>query len=290
MKKEAKKRNIEIVGDIPMYVPLDSVEVWCNPSLFSLDHTFHPHHVSGAPPDYFTPEGQKWNTPVYEWSNHAKDGYSWWKKRIAHAFRCFDVVRLDHFRGFESFWAVPPADEDARNGLWKRGPGMDFLHQLKKTFHDKKFIVEDLGNITPEVEWLKSEFGYPGMRVLQFAFDNDPSNPHLPGSVNDHYVYYTGTHDNPPLPYWYATLDDWGRQTVDKMMGTKDGTPVIDQLLEEVLNSNAAFAMIQFQDLLELSPANRMNRPGTIKNNWVYKADPDPDWKQLEDNIKKLRQ
>jgi 4-alpha-glucanotransferase len=287
LKKEANKRNISIVGDLPIYVPLDSADVWCNPSLFALDDAMHPRWVSGAPPDYFTPLGQKWNTPVYDWSNHHQNGYAWWKQRIAHSFQCFDLVRLDHFRGFESFWAIPPEDEDARGGHWKMGPGGEFLQAIKEAFPEKNFIVEDLGNITPEVDELKRFFGHPGMSVLQFAFDGNLQNPHLPQQITPQRVYYSGTHDNPPLPSWLESLSSDVKALVTESLHLQD-QDMNDALLEIVLNSPAAFSILQFQDLLPADPTNRMNTPGTVKYNWLYKVPWDLDIAPLTEKLQTL--
>lgn len=271
LKKEAEDRNISIIGDIPIYVPLDSVEVWTHPVLFELDENFHPSWVSGAPPDYFTPLGQKWNMPVYRWPEHQKEKYQWWIQRIRHSFRCFHTVRLDHFRGFESFWVVPPHDEDARGGHWVRGPGMDFLHHIKKAFAKFSFIVEDLGDITPEVDWLKAEFDFPGMKVLQFAFDGNPGNPHLPQYIGNDTVYYTGTHDNDPLPHWYENLDANAKNLVKNTFGSEDHS-VVEHLIKTVLDCPSALSILQFQDLLTSDQNNRINTPGTVKGNWIYKV------------------
>lgn len=274
LKKEAKDCNITLIGDIPIYVPLDSADVWTHPSLFELNENLEPLWVSGAPPDYFTPLGQKWNTPVYRWPQHQQEKYAWWTRRIRHSFGCFQTVRLDHFRGFESFWAVSPLDEDARNGHWMRGPGMDFLHHLKQKFPASSFIVEDLGDITPEVEWLKAEFAYPGMKVLQFAFDGNPNNPHLPLFVDRETVYYTGTHDNAPLPLWFQTLEPSAREMVNRTFGPEEES-VVAQMIKAVLNAPSALPILQFQDLLEPSAARRINTPGTVKGNWIYKVPQD---------------
>lgn len=288
LKSEAQKRNISIIGDIPMYVPFDSVEVWCNPHLFCLDENLDPIWISGAPPDYFNPEGQRWDTPVYAWSKHKENDFAWWRKRISHAFRCCDIIRLDHFRGFESFWAVPPHETDARGGKWIKGPGMDLLSLLQEDFFHRQFIVEDLGNITPEVEQMKKDFGYPGMRVFQFAFDGNPQNPHLPENATKDDVYYSGTHDNPPIPYWYETLDEKTRTLVHSSLGPLNN-PVTDMVLEKVLQADAAFSMIQFQDLLQGDPDARMNTPGTIENNWTYKVPLDIDLETLAAKIRSYK-
>ncbi|MBF7095742.1 4-alpha-glucanotransferase [Alkalibacter mobilis] len=294
LREKAKEKNVKIIGDIPIYVPLNSADVWINPQLFMLDDQMQPLWVSGAPPDGFSEGGQKWDTPVYDWLEHKKENYEWWKNRISNAFKLYDILRLDHFRGFEAFWAVKPDAEDARDGIWMKGPAEDFIIEIKENFNDNSFLVEDLGLITPEVLSMKKVFGFPGMKVLQFAFDSNPFNPHLPFDDNKADAVYTGTHDNPPLPLWEKDLNQMETNTIlDYLSEHKievKGLSLSQALIRAAFNADAPMSIIQFQDLLEPKKGLRMNIPGTTVGNWIFKADPNVNMKDLTEIIIKLKE
>lgn len=288
LKECALEAGINIIGDVPIYVPLDSADVWANPDLFQLDENLKPQFVSGAPPDFFSEGGQKWDMPLYRWDKHEKTGFDWWLKRISHSFKMFDVLRLDHFRGFEAYWSIPSDDMDARNGHWEKGPGKNFLKVLKDNFTDKGFIVEDLGDITPKVRELKEYFGYPGMSVLQFAFDGNKDNLHLPSNSPENSVVYTGTHDNAPLPLWLDSLDRSELEIIKKQLNAQDGDDVADKIIEEGFKSHCLIAIIQLQDILPLDRNARMNLPGTNKDNWKYKVPMDINYSAMIEKLKKI--
>ena len=288
LKEKAVKEGIKIIGDIPIYVPLDSADVWATPELFQLDDSLKPGFVAGAPPDFFSEGGQKWDMPLYNWDIHEKSGYDWWKKRISHSFKLFDVVRLDHFRGFEAYWSIPADDKDARNGHWEDGPGKKLMKVLKDVFSDKGFIAEDLGDITDKVRELREYFGYPGMSILQFAFDGDDKNIHLPSNSPANTVVYTGTHDNAPLPLWLEELKNSEFKTLAGQLKLKSSEDILEKIMEIGFKSHCLIAMLQLQDILPFDKDSRMNLPGTAKGNWVYKAPLDLDYDDITKKLVKL--
>ncbi len=266
--------GIRIIGDLPIYVPYDSCDVWANPHLFQLDEGGLPTGVAGVPPDYFSEDGQLWGNPLYNWDRMREDGYAWWMQRIAAAAKLFDVIRIDHFRGLESYWAVPYGDKNARRGQWVKGPGTDFIDAVHRTFPELHLIAEDLGFLTPEVIALQKASGYPGMKVLEFAFDpREPSN-YLPHRYTENCICYSGTHDNETLVQW---MDGASPEVVDyalEYLGLHDRSECVWGILRAGMASVADTFIAQMQDYLELGAEARMNEPGTLSTkNWSWRVD-----------------
>lgn len=266
--------GLEIIGDIPIYVPYDSADVWANPQLFQLDESGLPTGVAGCPPDGFTAEGQLWGNPLYDWETMKKDGYHWWMGRIASAAKSFDVIRIDHFRGLESYWAVPYGDKTAARGEWKKGPGQDFIDALHQNFPDLKLIAEDLGFLTPEVVELQRASGYPGMKVLEFAFDEQEPGNYLPENYEKNAVCYTGTHDNETLVQW---MENASKETIAfamKYLKVKDKKNLTSAIIKAGMDSNANWFIAPIQDYLGLGSDARMNEPSTLSTkNWSWRLD-----------------
>ena len=269
----AHEKEIRIIGDVPIYVPLDSVEVWKEPRMFQLDENLNPKVVAGCPPDAFTAEGQLWGNPIYDWDAMGADGYSWWIRRLAAAGNLYDVVRLDHFRGLESYWAIPYGDDTAKNGRWVKGPGKDFIRALKQGLPDLKMIAEDLGYLTEKVLELRDFSGYPGMKVLQFAFDpREPSN-YLPYTYTPNSVCYTGTHDNMTMRQWFDTADAVVMEQAVSYMNLREPEDYVWDTIRTALASVSDLAVIQMQDVLDIGGEGRMNFPGTLSDsNWTWRA------------------
>ena len=274
IKAYANEKGIKIVGDIPIYVAYDSSDVWANREMFLLDEDNIPKCVAGVPPDYFSEDGQLWGNPLYDWEKMEKDGFSWWCDRMAHTFRLFDCVRIDHFRGLESFWSIPYTAKSAKEGKWVKGPGEKFIDAIKKIADGKMIIAEDLGDITPEVQALVDYSGFPGMRVLQFAFLSDEDNPHLPHNYINNSIAYTGTHDNNTLLGYVWELDDETRKTLLEYCNYDD--PYWDRCYDSVIRtmyaSNAGLVIMPIQDLLGYGSDTRMNIPGKADGNWRYRV------------------
>ncbi len=269
----ARANGISIIGDVPIYVPLDSVEVWSSPELFELDQDLHPTAVAGVPPDAFTADGQLWGNPLYRWDVLEADGYSWWLRRLGAAGKLYDMVRLDHFRGFEAYWSVPAQDTTAKNGHWVTGPGMKFMNALKRGLPELKFIAEDLGFLTQEVLDLRDGSGFPGMKVLGFAFDSREPSDYLPHTYPANSVCYTGTHDNMTMRQWFDTA---GKDAVDyaceyMVLTQKEG--YVWGTVRTAMSSVSDLCVIQMPDLLDLGGEARMNFPGTLSDaNWTWRA------------------
>jgi len=272
LKKAAACKNITIIGDIPIFTALDSADVWANRELFDLNREGYPNNVSGVPPDYFSPTGQLWGNPLYNWPQHRKNGYSWWQARIAQALRFFDIVRIDHFRGFESCWQVAAGSETAVEGKWLKGPGAELFNSLQKDLGKLPVIAEDLGVITPEVEELRESLGFPGMKVLQFAFGGGQwgKSIYLPHNYSPNCVVYTGTHDNDTLCGWYHAAPEETRNHVRHYLGV-DGNDIAWDLIRLAYSSVAGLAMTTPQDLLKLGNEARFNLPGTPSGNWEWR-------------------
>ncbi len=270
----ACQQGISIIGDVPIYVPLDSVDVWSNPELFQLDDTMLPTAVAGCPPDAFTQDGQLWGNPLYRWDVMAKDGYLWWLRRLEAAGRLYDRIRLDHFRGFESYWAVPYGEKTARNGKWIPGPGIDFIHAVKTQLPHLKLIAEDLGFLTPQVLALRDQSGFPGMKVLEFAFDSPEPSDYLPHTYIQNTVCYTGTHDNMTVRQWLETADRESIAYAAEYMGLTQGEGFVWGVIRTAYASVSQLCIIQMQDCLELDGTARMNVPGTYGGNWTWRALP----------------
>jgi 4-alpha-glucanotransferase len=267
----AADKGVLFFGDLPIFVSHDSADVWASRDLFQLDADGRPITVTGCPPDYFAVDGQRWNNPHYDWGRMAADGFAWWRGRIARQRELFDLVRIDHFRGFEAAWHVPVEAATAREGHWVTGPGHDVLAALVDTAGPGTLVAEDLGVITPQVEALRAEAGLPGMKVLQFAFDGSSDNPYLPWRHGEQSVVYTGTHDNDTTVGWWAGLDEATRDRVRSMLPVAD-EPMPWALIRLALSSTARLAVVPAQDLLGLGTESRMNTPGTDTGNWAWQA------------------
>ena len=273
LREYAASKGVLLFGDLPIFVSLDSADVWASRDLFQLDPSGQPITVTGCPPDYFAADGQRWNNPHYDWEAMAADGYAWWRRRIARQRELFDLVRIDHFRGFEAAWHVPVEAPTARDGWWVPGPGDELLAALVDTAGPGTLIAEDLGQITPGVEQLRLRFGLPGMKILQFAFDGSPDNPYLPGHHGEQSVVYTGTHDNDTTVGWWEELDASARELVRAVLIDPD-EPMPWALIRLALASTARLAVVPAQDLLGLGSDSRMNTPGTDEGNWAWRAAP----------------
>jgi 4-alpha-glucanotransferase len=272
VRRAANARGVRLLGDIPLYPALASADVWANQDLFELTTEGQPIEVAGVPPDYFSATGQLWGNPLYAWSAHAADGFRWWLARIGVQLELFDAVRIDHFRGLEAYWSIPAAATQATAGRWRPAPGHALLDAVQARFPALPLVAEDLGIITPAVEALRDAFALPGMRVLQFAFSGDPTNPHLPDNFVPETLAYTGTHDNDTSLGWYQSLDDATRRNVDQFLG---GAPEMPwSFIEAVFASCANSALAPLQDYLALDSDGRMNTPGRAQGNWRWQCRP----------------
>ncbi len=272
LKTYAHQHNMLLFGDMPLYVSHDSADVWANRRYFALDEQGQPSKVAGVPPDLFSATGQIWGNPVYDWSALEHDNFRWWIDRIKRQLHLFDLLRLDHFRGLEAYWEVPGDAETAEEGTWVKAPGKQLLETIRGHLGDLPLVAEDLGYITPEVDELREAFRLPCMRVLQFGFDGNEDNPHLPENYTENTVAYTGTHDNDTVLAWFESLHDDAKQFVRKTLGITKEDSVLEAMKEALLNSRASLVMFPLQDVLGLGPGNRMNTPGTLGGNWVWQA------------------
>lgn len=290
LKKFANKNGILIYGDMPIYVSMDSADVWAHPENFLLDGDCRPIKVAGCPPDYFAPTGQLWGNPLYRWDKMEKDGFKWWVSRVKYSSKLYDLTRIDHFRGFESYYAIPAKDETAENGEWLRGPGMKLFNVIKKQLPDVKLVAEDLGFLTDDVRKMLKESGYPGMNVLEFAFSADRNNSsYLPHNYVKNSVCYIGTHDNETALGWYENNDEKTRKFINKYLDIRDGDDPVWALIRTVYASTSDIAVIQMQDFLNLDNRARMNVPSTIGNgNWQWRMKEGDFNKSLAKKIKKL--
>lgn len=270
LKDFAHNQNIQIIGDIPIFVAYDSADVWANPELFYLDQRDLPSVVAGVPPDYFSPTGQLWGNPLYRWPLHDQQGYSWWIKRIQATLKTVDIIRLDHFRGFCGYWEVPFGKPTAENGRWVEGPGSKFIDAVQHALGDLPLIAEDLGEITPDVIELRDRYSLPGMKICQFAFGSDSSEPFLPHNYPQNCVAYTGTHDNDTVLGWYQTAPEKERDFCRRYLG-RSGDDISWDLIRAVWSSVAVLALAPMQDLLKLDNASRMNFPGRPSGNWTWR-------------------
>ncbi len=273
IKEEANRLGILVLGDLPIYVAHDSTDVWVNQHLFELDPDGRPTAVAGVPPDYFSETGQLWGNPLYRWDRMAEDGYAWWIARMRANLRLADAVRLDHFRAFAAYWAVPAGEPNAIHGQWVPGPGRALFDAIRTALGDLPLVAEDLGHITPDVHQLRRDLGLPGMRVLQFAFDGSDSD-HLPYRHTEDSVVYTGTHDNDTTRGWFDSLDEDARRVVRGAVGTREGSIEWD-MIRAAYGSAARLAVVPMQDLLGLGTEARMNTPGLPHDNWTWRASPD---------------
>ena len=266
--------GIRIIGDIPIYVAMDSSDVWSEPENFQLDENKKPTEVSGVPPDYFSADGQLWGNPLYDYEAMRKNGFEWWIRCIGGATKLYDVIRIDHFRGFESYWSVPFGKITAKDGHWVKGPGMSLVGVLTGWFHDIEFIAEDLGFPTPEVTQLLADSQLPGMKVLEFAFDSRDTSSYLPHSYGENCVCYTGTHDNAPLALWRTEADREDVAFAAQYLGLNEREGFNRGIIRGGMGSVAKLFVAQMQDWLDLGPGHRMNVPGTSCGNWKWRMLP----------------
>ena len=266
----AHKKNITIIGDIPIFVAFDSADAWAHPELFHLDENRLPTSVAGVPPDYFSPTGQLWGNPLYRWDVHKAQGYSWWLNRIRSVLKSVDIIRLDHFRGFAGYWEIPYGSPTAETGKWRKGPGKAIFKAFENEFKSLPIIAEDLGEITPDVVELRETFHLPGMKVLQFAFSTDAEEPFLPHNYLPNCVVYTGTHDNDTTLGWYKTAPEEERDFCRRYLA-RSGDDISWDLIRAGWSSTAVFAIAPLQDLLSLDTEARMNFPGKPAGNWGWR-------------------
>jgi 4-alpha-glucanotransferase len=270
IRQYANVQGIRTIGDIPIFVSSDSSDAWSHPELFWMDKNLHPTVVAGVPPDYFSPTGQLWGNPLYRWSVHKKDGYGWWVERIKATLRLFDILRLDHFRGFAGYWEVPFGEETAIKGQWVPGPGASFFSAIRKTLGELSLIAEDLGEITPDVVALREKFDLPGMKILQFAFSKEASDPFLPHNYSNACVAYTGTHDNDTAIGWYKTATEHEKDFIRRYLACS-GDDVSWDMIRSIWSSVADIVLTPMQDLLCLGSESRMNFPSKLGGNWQWR-------------------
>jgi 4-alpha-glucanotransferase len=276
LRRAAAEKGIRILGDVAIFVNMDSSDVWVHPGFFELDADLNPVRIAGVPPDYFSPTGQRWGNPLYRWDVLEAQGFDWWVRRIARACQLYDIVRLDHFRGFEAYWAIPAEEETAIHGEWVKAPGLKLFRALEEALGPLPLVAEDLGLITPEVEALRLELGMPGMRVLQFGFGDKSAHMHLPHTFLPATVAYTGTHDNDTTQGWWCNTGKTERDAVEAYVGPVAGKPVWP-LIRATAASVAQLAVVPAQDLLELGSEARMNTPAVPAGNWSWRV-PEGSW------------
>jgi len=283
------EKNIRIIGDVPIYVPYDSVEVWTAPHLFQLDATLAPTAVAGCPPDAYSADGQLWGNPLYRWDVMKQQNYRWWLDRLGESGKRYDVIRIDHFRGFEAFWSIPYGDTTAKNGQWLPGPGKDFTDAIKQGLPDVSFIAEDLGFLTDGVMRLRDGFGYPGMKVLQFAFDPREPGNYLPHTYTPNTVCYTGTHDNLTMQQWFDTAEEGAVAHAAAYMGLSEEEGYVRGTVRTAMSTVSRMCVIQMQDWLASGGETRMNCPGTMTDaNWTWRAEDGFDSDSLADTIRAM--
>lgn len=270
VRAEAARRGISMIGDIPIFVAADSADAWSHPELFELGRDGRPVAVAGVPPDYFSQDGQLWGNPLYRWDAHLADGFAWWKERLRAAFAVYDVVRIDHFRGFDAYWRIPLPASNAKNGEWRKAPGLELFRALREEFPQARIIAEDLGVLTPSVEELLAQTGLPGMSVLQFAFGGDAGNAYLPHNLRANNVIYPGTHDNDTTLGWYATAAEPARDHVRRYLRVA-GTEVGWDFIRAAYAAVSRIAVLPMQDILSLGSEARLNSPGKPEGNWRWR-------------------
>lgn len=271
LKAYANQKGIEIVGDIPIYVAFDSADTWAHPELFQMDEKGYPIAVAGCPPDYFSETGQLWGNPLYRWDYHKETGYDWWMQRFAHCYKLYDVVRIDHFRGFDEYWAVPYGEKTAVNGQWLKGPGYELFAALKKRLGKKKIIAEDLGFMTDSVRKLVKKTGFPNMKILQFAFESSGESEYLPFRYDKNCVVYTGTHDNDTTLGWLSQMPKKDKKFARKYLHCQKGDDLCREVIRAGVSSVADTVIIPIQDWLELDNEARINVPSTLGQNWKWR-------------------
>ena len=288
LKSYANERGIEIVGDIPIYVAFDSADTWADPKLFQMDRQGYPTAVAGCPPDYFSETGQLWGNPLYNWTYHRETGYAWWMQRFAHCYELYDVVRIDHFRGFDEYWAVPYGEPTAVNGEWLKGPGYELFAVLKKKLGKKRIIAEDLGFMTDSVRKLVKRTGFPNMKILQFAFDSKGESEYLPHNYDRNCVVYTGTHDNDTTMGFIRQMSAKDLKFARKYLHCKKDRKLCQEMIRAGIASVADICIIPMQDWLELDNRARINIPSTLGENWKWRMDADALTDELAKKIYKL--
>lgn len=289
LKKYANDKGIEIIGDIPIYCALDSVDVWENPTLFDLDEDKKPVSVAGCPPDGYAPQGQLWGNPIYDWDEMKKQGYKWWINRIGFASKIYDVVRIDHFRGFDTFYSIPAEDETAENGVWKQGCGIDMFNAVKKSLGEVRIIAEDLGFITETVRKLLDDSGFPGMKMMEFGFAPDAKSEYLPCNFKSpNCVVYTSTHDSDTVKGWYDSCADDVKKFIYDYIGSADEDDVVWDFIKCAWLSIGDTAITQMQEILELDNNARMNVPSTCGLNWRWRMSQGDNTKKLAEKLLKI--
>ncbi|WP_432205412.1 4-alpha-glucanotransferase (plasmid) [Cetobacterium somerae] len=294
LKQYANENNIKIIGDIPIFIATDSADTWENPKMFYFDKKLQPKKVAGCPPDAFSADGQLWGNVLYNWKNIENDNFKWWIKRVKSCFKLYDTVRIDHFRGFESFWAIPAKAKTARFGKWEKGPGMKLFYAIKKSLGDLDIIAEDLGFLTPKVHKLLKDSGYPGMKILEFAFDSREESDYLPHKYPKKSVAYTGTHDNQTVVGWYKTVNDKDKKFCDEYLddflkNSNSKTESINwKFIEALWSSNSNLVVAPMQDFLGLDDSSRMNTPSTLGGNWIWRFDSNLLNKELSKKISSI--
>ncbi|MBQ7678566.1 MAG: 4-alpha-glucanotransferase [Butyrivibrio sp.] len=289
LKSYANNHGITIIGDIPIYVAYDSADTWGNPHLFQLDENRIPIAVAGCPPDAFSRTGQLWGNPLYRWGAHRETGYEWWMRRIRHSYENVDVLRIDHFRGFEGYYSIPWGEPTAEHGHWEPGPGVDFFRFIADVIGSCPVIAEDLGFLTPEVHHMREQTGYPGMKVLQFAFGTGSESTYLPHNYERNTVVYTGTHDNDTTRSWYEGLTGRDRIYADDYIGlSREQTPSAWPFIRMAMRSVADTAIIPMQDYLDLNGEARINEPSTTGNNWTWRMEPGAADEALAQRMRRL--
>jgi 4-alpha-glucanotransferase len=271
LRQAAARHGIRILGDVAIFVNLDSADVWAQPEIFELDEELKPIRVAGVPPDYFSATGQRWGNPLYKWGTIENSGFRWWIQRTRRAIELYDIVRLDHFRGFEAYWAIPAAEETAVKGEWVKGPGLNLFRALEEALGPLPLVAEDLGMITAKVDELREALGLPGMKVMQFGFGNRGAHIHLPHHHTARTVAYTGTHDNDTTQGWWDAAQEKERKAAEALLGPVNGRPAWP-MIRAAAASLAQMAIVPAQDLLDLGSEARMNTPAVADGNWAWRA------------------
>ena len=280
LKEYANEKGIKIIGDMPIYVSADSVEMWTMPELFKVDTNNEPLYVAGCPADDFSPTGQLWGNPIYDWEKHKEQGFSWWIYRVQESFKIYDVLRIDHFKGFSDFWQIDKDAENAVNGTWEAGPGIELFQKIKEQLGDLPIIAENLGFIDEKAEKLLDDSGYPGMKILQFAFPGE-DNLDRPHHYTQNSVAYTGTHDNDVVNGWYEKLSDSEKKLVSEYLNRRNEEKITEAMIRGIYSSVSDYAIVTMQDLLDKDATSRMNVPSTVGGNW--------EWRMLAEDLTEER-
>jgi len=270
LKEYANSKGIKIIGDMPIYVSADSVEMWTMPELFKVDENNEPLYVAGCPADDFSPTGQLWGNPIYDWEKHKEQGFSWWIYRVQESFKIYDVLRIDHFKGFSDFWQIDKDAENAVNGTWEAGPGIELFQKIKEQLGDLPIVAENLGFIDAKAEKLLDDSGYPGMKILQFAFPGE-DNLDRPHHYTQNSVAYTGTHDNDVVNGWYEKLSESEKELVSEYLNRRDDETITEAMIRGIYSSVSDYAIVTMQDLLDKDATSRMNVPSTVGGNWEWR-------------------